>query len=701
MPGLGIKRVLQATPVGYLTEMEDGSQVTFPEHVMVQAGYVPPTPGAYEGPGFAQTPLEAPQVPEPQLSPMAPEQTQPQPQVPAAPPPASQSVGMSQSTSTPRFVQRPGQMPPSLDLGQERADLDQAGAQIDKSYADQHSALDAQAQAEGQRNAVLNGTFDEQGNLVKPGMAQEVKGQREDDLEEMQHHDQIVNDYVAKEQNRISQNIAAIPQEDPGKIWHDNAWWQNAAGLMSAYYGGMLAVSTGSGKNLGLEALEHAIDRSIESQRANIESEFKRVAHDKDTLQQYQAWKGQQRAWKTEQQIYRLETLKLDRLAQAETFSSAAKQAELRGQAAALEAMQGEKAAELTKLKGDFASAETRSAFDRVKLGSELANDRAERSLRYAQTEQTKAQTEAAKVPKGPLVLSDRTGMTVDPSSPFQVQAKGPDGKSTVALYTPRSTEEKDKLDSLGTVALNQHTILSSMREFLRTDPSSWSPEDRLRFANLSSQYIMSGGEKLGRMTDRDAELLKTQAGGEPLKFAQALTTLGASIESIEDTMEANRSRYEVGAQQINRDIRVRMPDPDPVVVQRYGPQDPRGQDHVGNASATVQKAFKDTGSRAEIRRLDAVDALEQTVVAEGTNAGPLELKKVEAAIAALKKLPASQRSVPGLKGENQDALVRLQALRQYVLNMQAAGGFTGSFDQSQTLSGDGVNVLDGVNPKR
>lgn len=43
-------RILQATPSGYIVELEDGNKVLMPEHVVVQAGLVQPSAGAQHAP---------------------------------------------------------------------------------------------------------------------------------------------------------------------------------------------------------------------------------------------------------------------------------------------------------------------------------------------------------------------------------------------------------------------------------------------------------------------------------------------------------------------------------------------------------------------------------------------------------------------------------------------------------------------------
>lgn len=393
MPGLGIKRVLQATPVGYLAEMEDGSQATFPEHVLVQAGYVDPTPGLYkvdpgQSPGVQpsmaqpapQPELQPPQAPGLGVAPLEAPQVAPPP--PPSPGPApmgpgdSARMGRSVSTSTPGYLQREkafGPAPAAVDLSAEREGLQAAGAEMGAGYAEQRQALADQ----GSAAAGLG--------QVKGEVATAQAGESREFLRAQTEFNNVANEYVSREQARINERVARVPQEDPSKIWGDNSMFQNAAGLFAAMAGGMLAVSTGSGRNMGLEAIERAIDRSINAQRTNIENEWRRVAHDKDSLQQFQDWKSKADLWAKEQHVVMLETLALDREAEAQKFSSASKQAELVGQAAQIRVQQAQKFAELTESLAGLAKAEADGALNRWKALGDAAVQRSAVAENYAQ----------------------------------------------------------------------------------------------------------------------------------------------------------------------------------------------------------------------------------------------------------------------------------------------------------------------------
>lgn len=718
--GPGSPRVVQAAPGGYLVDLGDGSEPRlFPESTLVAAGLVGPTQGSElpQAPAAApQAPIAPPvQQPLPGAAPLpysAPEPAPvaPSPAAPASPgaPPVSlptpltgtsqrQSAGASFGTT--QLVRRTDG-PAPLDLSAERAALGSLQDESSAARLEQQHQLGVRAGTLQQADEVRYGKYGPDGQLLESGGAQQQIAERDRLGEAQQAFNAVTQEYVQRKTGELNEAIARIPQEDPGRIWSDNSAFQNAAGLMAAALGGMLAVSTGSGRNMGLEAIERAIDRDVQAQRTNIENAWRKVQHDENSLNQYRQWRSQEKQDMLAQGIFRLETLALETEAKASTFSSAARQAEYLGAAAELRAVSAEKQAEYVKATGEYSAAEAASRLATYRASLDRIQTMASASASYAQAAHTRAETEALKnkPPPQPLVLSDRTGMTVDPASAAQFRVVGKDGK-TISLYTPRSPEEKKQLDDIGATALKQQTTLAAIREFLRTNPSSWSPGDRLRFNGLVTDYVMSGGEKLGRMTDKDIELLKTRSGGDPLKFTNGLLSLGASIEAVEDTMESNRAKYEIDAQQINRDIRVRLPEPDPVLLQRFGPQDAVYQDDVGNAAAQAKRGLSDTTNRAPIRRQESIQGLVDAVVARGVDASAADAADVQGLIAEVEKLPPEQRVVKQVVGGNTVSVDALTVLRSALGQIQFAEGpggqFVRRFSNEGTVGGE-YNILTG-----
>lgn len=524
MPGLGIKRVLQATPVGYLAEMEDGSQVTFPEHVMVEAGYVQPTQGLYQDP--AQTAGVQPHTGmqlQPQAQPVVPMEPAPAPAptpAPALQPGMSQSnrAGYSVSNSGTEFVRRTDvdAAPAPLDLSAQRAALSDQRSTLNQSYADQQGALDSKAEAERQRDEVKFGKYDpETGELLQEGGAQQQIAQREADLAARAEFDAVTQEYVQKRTAEINERIARVPQEDPTKLWGDNNAFQNAAGLLAAGLGGMLAVSTGSGRNLAMESIERSIDRNIQAQRTNIDNEWKKVAHDKDTLQQYQQWKGRERQWMLEEQVVRLETLALDTEAKASTFSSAARQAEYMGQAAALRGLQAEKNAELIQTEAEYVTAEVNSEHKRWLDVQKLTLDKALNRSAVAENYAAAASHNRANQPKpnenvNPPIyrFEDGSEMYLDPRHTTKMTEKDWSDYSAAAQKQDTFHKEYNALiRDLGEMG-RQNLIATGKRGLSTPELNAL----RSRFERLALNYV---NEKAATtFTDRLLTTVQSMMGG-------------------------------------------------------------------------------------------------------------------------------------------------------------------------------------------
>jgi hypothetical protein len=397
-------KVVQGAPGGYLVDLGDGSEPRlWPEHVAVEAGLVPPTQGLYQSsaqsPGV--DPYAAPQAPvdvaQQMVQPAAPAPTPAPGVAPAAAPtgPApgtSQRAGYSAGESHTDFVRRTdvNAPPDPLDLSEAHAALDEQRGVMDRGYDAQQVALNDRAAAETRADEIRHGRFDPQtGKLLEAGGDQMASDERMNAASNREAFDRVTQEYVDSETARINERVARVPQEDPSRIWHENNAFQNAAGILSAVLGGMLAVSTGSGRNMGLEAVEHAIDRDIQAQRTNIENEWKKVASDKEGLAQYRQWKGQERSHMLEESVVRLETLAIDTEAKASTFSSKARQAEYMGQAANLRVLQADKNAELIKSKAEYAMAESAAAhknwYDMEKLSLDKKIGRSQIAENYAQ----------------------------------------------------------------------------------------------------------------------------------------------------------------------------------------------------------------------------------------------------------------------------------------------------------------------------
>jgi hypothetical protein len=210
--------------------------------------------------------------------------------------------------------------------------------QIGDSRSKQMGYVGDQVKALGDQSAALGAAADQ-----RMLAADDLAAQRERDLAERSEFEAVAQEATAMREQRMAQRIAQIPAEDPGKMWQGTeGGLARAAGIMASAIGGLLAVSTGSGRNLGLEALQQTIDRDIASQRANIDSEWRKVAKDENELARFRQQMGDERAWKSEQAAYRYASLATKLEAESAKYDSVAKQAELQGMSASLMAQAGQ-----------------------------------------------------------------------------------------------------------------------------------------------------------------------------------------------------------------------------------------------------------------------------------------------------------------------------------------------------------------------
>jgi hypothetical protein len=253
--------------------------------------------------------------------------TQPTPEVPAMIVNHTNSSTSSRSShSTEQPYRRDDVLPaPAVGNPTREADLQRSQGRERGFAQDQLAALSTQG-------AVVDSKAD-----ANARHADELAAQREQEIADRSEFEQHVQEATAMREDRIGQRIAAIPAEDPAKMWQGTeGGLARAAGIMASAIGGLLAVSTGSGKNLGLEALQATIDRDIASQRANIENEWRKVAKDENELGRFRQMMGDERAWTAEQAAYRYASLATKLEAEASKYDSISKQAELQGMAASL-----------------------------------------------------------------------------------------------------------------------------------------------------------------------------------------------------------------------------------------------------------------------------------------------------------------------------------------------------------------------------
>jgi hypothetical protein len=444
-------KVVQAAPGGYFVDLGDGSEPRlFPESVVVESGLVGPTQGMYQDPAqtagvdpYAPVATPAQQAMQPAVAPAAAPAAPaaPAPVAPAPAPLGSQSSSLSISHSTPGYTDRRkafGPTPAPLDLSGLQTELDESNQRVIGAYDTQAQSFEDRANAETKADEVRYGQWEVdpvtgERKLVTPGGVQQMDDMTEDHIEVRRGYDEATAEAVEQHTARINQRMATVPTEDPNHLWNSGSAFQNALGILQSALGGALAVSTGSGRNLGLEALQKEIDNDIQAQRTNIDKEWKKIAIDEKSLERYQRWRADERSAIAEEQAMRYAQLAHNIEAEASTFKSEARKAERMGLAAELAVKAEESAQKSIGAKAEMLSAESKSAFEEYKMRGDAA----------VQQAQIRASNAAARA-------SDRAGK-VEPTKAGRVRI-GVLPMTGEEIYIPADiadTMTKEQIDAL------------------------------------------------------------------------------------------------------------------------------------------------------------------------------------------------------------------------------------------------------------
>lgn len=437
-------KIVQAAPGGYYVDLGDGSEPRlFPESVAVEAGLVGPTPGLYDD--RASGPLG----PDPYAQVAAPAQQAaqglvgqpPEPQQVTQPPVPAPGASYGVSTSTPGYTDRRkafGPTPAPLDLGGLQTELDGSNKRVIDAYDAQGQSFTDRAAAETRADEVRYGKWendpvDGQPVLDAPGGVQQMDAMNEEHIAARQAFDDATAEGMDEYTTNLNERMAKVPTEDPNNLWNSGSGFQNALGVAQSALGGMLAVSTGSGRNLGLEALEREIDRDIQAQRTNIENEWKKIAIDEKSMERFERWRANERSAIAEEQAMRYAQLAHNIEAEASTFKSEARKAERMGMAAELAVKAEESAQKAIGAKAEMLSAESKSAFDEYRMRGDAA----------VQQAQIRASNAAARA-------SDRSGK-VEPTKANRVRI-GVLPMTGEEIYIPADiadTMTKEQIDAL------------------------------------------------------------------------------------------------------------------------------------------------------------------------------------------------------------------------------------------------------------
>lgn len=337
-------QVLQATPSGFLVQLDDGSQHEFPEDIVLKSGLL--QPGGY-GPreqspvGTLGAPVAPPQAPP--VQPSLPNVQQPMggpsstfgaaapPPQPVLPPGVG-SMGHSNSVSTrqPVWMDR-GAPPPTTGFDQSLADQRAADAATQQTIAQQGTALRQKQAAQSDVDI-----YDAKGEAIK---AQRTA----DDAAHMQAIHDAGEEAKAAFRAKLDAQVAAVPKEDPRHYFSSQGAFDNVASAIGMFAGSMLGVYSGSGKNQFAEGIDRLVQRDIEAQRTNIENEWKKVGYSKEQMADMRVSLLENEQFVAGQQAKMYTALSANLLAGREQFSSEVKRGEME-QAAAVLAQKGAEA---------------------------------------------------------------------------------------------------------------------------------------------------------------------------------------------------------------------------------------------------------------------------------------------------------------------------------------------------------------------
>ena len=667
-------QILQSTPSGYLVDYGDGNPVLVDPASVEQGGLGHPGTGLTDGyaeatgqmlppAGPASMPAPEPVSPASYGQPVVPGGVPaPDGRAPMAPPgmpaPAVQQRSGSGSVSHSGYKQQIA--PPGLQSYDEVLDAQAGGVAGARAAGDEavraaESAGDvAVAQAEDKY-----GAYDAQGNLVKPGAYRERAAAEEAKAKHVAELNAVKAEAIDAKIAGINQRIASIPAEDPGRIWSNAGAFGSALMMFGSIAGGMLAVTTGSGRNMALEAINQAIERDLQAQRAAVENIWKTVDLDRDELSRLREEYGEAEA---ERKIYMKEAVAHRFEAETNRYASAGAKAARAASVAALRADTEKDVAAAVDAYGKTVENKVQSEIEIYKKQQDAQFESKRLSLGWAAENRLQREADAkAREQKESIYLSRETGMYTRTKDPVT-------GKTVRAQYQPRNEAEKLKLDELGVGAVNTNNVLAAMETYLGTDPSTLSPDDRRRYAGLVAMYIQSTGQALGRMTEKDIELLKDAAGGEPLKFGQLLASKGVSTAVIQDARVSNELRYRTAAKQVNEAVDVELPEPDQVLIQRFGKQEPVYEHEVRKASLATQEAFTNPGKQGYVRKQEAVQSLVDSVTKQGASVTASDLQYLDQSIESLMLVAPKDRLVTAFDGATEskrDALAVLIELRK------------------------------------
>lgn len=465
-------------PYGWVMDTPEGNQFTLPDDAaqqmfdMSQAGQ----PAPEQTPLGAPPQLGVPQLEQPMQAP--PQEAQPQPFLPPGVDHRSVSVSGSMTAPSPILHGR------QINTRSIEHNNDRMGQELSGAFDEKAAASAARAQVQVEADEALQPYYDQKASLL----------QQEGEAE-MARHQQAQQQLVMEEQ-RITQQVAAIPQEDPGHYWHNLSGFEQAMGVMTMVLGGIQGASMGTGKNAGVDLALQLVDRDMAAQRNNIDTAKAKVGYAQEAYGRHSQRNYYDKLAMQEQKAYKLETLAAAMEAKAMTYKSKFTQAEFLKTVADIRL-------ERDNVLNDLMTQRTQQVMQATQMNNQLAMDQARLAQQKAEFAYKQAQDKAKAAADAALVKE--AGLAVGVSTGYTRK----DGKTMYRVNTGDDVSDRriaEKLQNAGPAAVDLYRALGTLREMSLDHVKT--PEEAAAASAEVNRALMAWsnatGQKLSKTTEDD-----------------------------------------------------------------------------------------------------------------------------------------------------------------------------------------------------
>ena len=394
---------LEQTPLGWRTIAPDGSEIHLPDEVAMEAFpdfFAKPEQPAEEQPLGAAPSLGVPQLEQPVVD--QPQVSAPQPTLQdnlstGQLPPGISGASYSQSGYRPKT--RPDRLG-LIDVQSTGQPFEAAGALVNQTFGQKEKGELAMAEAQMAADEAIQPFYGQREELLVQAQKEEA-ARAEQARAELMAHDE-----------RIQAEIAAIPQENPGRHWHNESSFDSGMSTLTMILGGMQAMKTGGANQVAQFALE-LTDRDMRAQEQEIATAkakvgFAESAYDRKSKQNYYDKLDLQ-----ESKALKLETLAASMEKEAAKYKSQFTQAKFLQAVAGIRVERDKILVDVTQARS---AAMQQAAMHNNQMRQQMA-DRAQRERHFSERLSfDKDQAKAAAAEKGvatPTLIGTSTGFSL------------------------------------------------------------------------------------------------------------------------------------------------------------------------------------------------------------------------------------------------------------------------------------------------